>query len=178
MNTNTRRDKILEILKGAHAPISAGVLAKQLHVSRQIIVGDVALLRASGEDISSTARGYLYQAFHKEEESFGYVGLILCRHADDALRQELYCVVDYGGCLIDVLIDHPLYGQITGILDIRSRYDADQFADRVEKGEGSPLSALTDGLHLHHIGCRDEKAFRLILSALKKEGILAEQPSR
>lgn len=172
MDANERREKILDILKGQSKPISASSLAKCFCISRQIIVGDIALLRASGTDISSTARGYLLLNGSEEADSYGYVGILACRHYDDQLLEELCCVVDYGGCLIDVLIEHPIYGQISGNLDVRSRYDAEQFAARVKSGEGTPLSALTEGIHLHHIGCRDEAAFHRIEQALLDKGIL------
>ncbi|WP_130862050.1 transcription repressor NadR [Bacilliculturomica massiliensis] len=173
METKERREKILEILKQEEKPLSATSLAKRFGVSRQIIVGDVALLRASGADISSTARGYVYRD-ESEKVPFGYVGMVPCRHGTDKLLAELCCVVDYGGCLIDVIIEHPIYGQISGNLDISSRYDAEQFAARVKGGEGTPLSALTDGIHIHHIGCRDKAVFRRIEHALLDLGILLQ----
>ena len=59
MDAAGRRQKIRETLERADHPISATTLAEQLGVSRQIIVGDVDLLRAAGEDISASPRGYL-----------------------------------------------------------------------------------------------------------------------
>ena len=59
MNAKERRQAILEQLKRAEKPVSATALARQYGVSRQIIVGDVALLRAGGEPISATPRGYV-----------------------------------------------------------------------------------------------------------------------
>lgn len=172
MDTKERRIQIERVLRDACRPVSASSLAKQFHVSRQIIVGDVALLRASGADISATARGYVWRDGAEAISDFGYIGIAACRHGEDMLLTELCCVVDYGGCLIDVMIEHPLYGQISGDLDIRSRYDAEQFADRVNSGQGSPLSVLTDGIHLHRIGCRDEITFHRIEQALAEKGIL------
>ena len=59
LNAKERRQAILEQLKRAEKPVSATALARQYGVSRQIIVGDVALLRAGGEPISATPRGYV-----------------------------------------------------------------------------------------------------------------------
>lgn len=175
MDAKERRNQILNLLKAAGdagKPLSATALSKQFGVSRQIIVGDVALLRAAGEQISSTARGYIFQETPDPTPDFGYVGLVACRHSDDRLAEELCCIADYGGCTIDVIIEHPLYGQLCGILDLRSRFDAEQFAAKVAEGKGTPLSALTDGIHLHHIGCHDEAAFLRIRDALAAKKIL------
>ena len=54
----TRRKEILRQLQLSEKPVSASRFARDLGVSRQIIVGDVALLRAAGEDIIATSRGY------------------------------------------------------------------------------------------------------------------------
>ena len=56
MNTIDRREDIVRRLTISAEPISASSLAAAYGVSRQIIVGDIALLRASGEKISSTPR--------------------------------------------------------------------------------------------------------------------------
>ena len=47
MDGQTRREQILKMLEESEQPISGSTLAHQLGVSRQIIVGDVALLRAA-----------------------------------------------------------------------------------------------------------------------------------
>ena len=51
MNAAQRRECILTRLSGAQNPVSASALAAELGVSRQIVVGDVALLRAGGAQI-------------------------------------------------------------------------------------------------------------------------------
>lgn len=171
MDSKQRRKEITEKLKGSDVPISASSLASQLSVSRQIIVGDVALLRASGVDIVSTPRGYQYQDM--DENSFPYEGLIACRHTPQQLQEELYTIVDYGGTAINVLIEHPLYGQLSGALNISSRYDADLFLDQVQsEGNAKPLSLLTNGIHLHKIGCRDQETFERIKDALAEKGLI------
>lgn len=170
MNTNSRRENILSILKSSSKPISASALAEQFKVSRQIIVGDIALLRASGHQISATPRGYIYQAAEHQAE-WPYEGILACSHTPDELLEELYTIVDFGGVVLDVTIDHSLYGQLSGILNIASRYDADAFVAKANQhSTAKPLSILTDGIHLHHIGCKDEESFTRIQSALKEKG--------
>ncbi|MDE8735186.1 transcription repressor NadR [Eubacteriales bacterium DFI.9.88] len=170
MDANKRRSQILALLKKSQMPVSASSLAEQLSVSRQIIVGDVAILRASGAHISATPRGYVYE---EEASAFPYEGLLACRHSPDQLQEELYTIVDYGGFVIDVTIEHPLYGQLSGPLNIGSRYDVDLFIEKVEAAENAkPLSVLTGGIHLHRIGCKDSAVFSLIKEKLDEKGII------
>ena len=108
MNAAQRRKVILERLTEANAPLSASVLAGELGVSRQIVVGDVALLRASGTQIDATPRGY---QLHPAAQ--GYTGILACVHSTaDQMREELYTVVDQGGIVVDVAVENPLYGEL------------------------------------------------------------------
>ena len=59
MDSAERRKAILKLLEESEEPVSAGSMAKRFSVSRQIIVGDVALLRASSHAISATPRGFI-----------------------------------------------------------------------------------------------------------------------
>lgn len=170
MNKKNRREQILEIIQNSDAPVSASALATQLEVSRQVIVGDIALLRASGMQISATPTGYVLEDIHGLSQ-FGYTGIIACRHLEDRLREELYAIVDYGGTIIDVTIEHSTYGQISGTLDISSRLDTDQFIKKLAEKQSKPLSDLTDGIHLHRIGCKDKETFDLIVKDLEDRGI-------
>ena len=169
MNTQTRRKEILILLAGSKTPISASSLAEHFSVSRQIIVGDIALLRAGGHNIVATPRGYTLEA---EENSFPYVGIIACKHTSEQLLDELYTVVDFGGTVIDVTIEHGIYGQISGQLNISSRYDADLFAKSVSGNGDKPLSTISGGIHLHKIGCKSEDIFNLIKDSLSEKNIV------
>lgn len=171
MKAKERRSEILNRLKDSNAPVSASALAQQLSVSRQVIVGDVALLRASGLKISATPRGYIIE--EEPTDAFPYTGLLLVKHTPDETQDELYTMVDYGGYVINVIIEHPIYGQISGPLDIASRHDVDLFIDSLNSGkESKPLSTLTGGVHIHKIGCRSEQNFELIKKALESKGYL------
>jgi len=169
MNSAQRRDKIITILKDSNQAISASALAEQLLVSRQIIVGDIALLRAKGLDILSTPKGYMFNSMLKSEET---IFKIACLHDDDLTQKEIYTIVDNGGKLIDVIVEHPLYGQLIGQLNIYSRYDADDFFYKVEQQQASLLSKLTSGIHLHTISCKDEETSCRIKAALHQLGIM------
>ena len=165
MRSEDRRKQILDILQKAKAPVSAASLAAEFSVSRQVIVGDIALLRASGTDISATPRGYIIL-----RESTGLIRQIACQHNSEEMEIELNAIVDHGCTVVDVIVEHPVYGQLTGPLQISNRYDVQQFLDRCTL----PLSNLTEGIHLHTVSCPNEEAYSRIISALKQMGFLLQ----
>ncbi len=170
MTARERRKELSGILAAAEEPVSASALAQRLNVSRQVIVGDVALLRASGEQIIATPRGYLVS-----RESAGVRHTIACAHAGgEAMEAELNALVDCGCTVLDVIVDHPVYGQLTGQLSIGSRYDVEIFRQRIEESGARPLSALTEGIHLHTLACPSEAAFHRAVRKLRELGILLE----
>ena len=57
MEGDARRQELLRLISKSQKPISGTELAQTLHVSRQVIVQDVALLRASKYPIFATNRG-------------------------------------------------------------------------------------------------------------------------
>lgn len=169
MNADSRRKEILQLLERQSGPLSAGRLAGRLGVSRQIIVGDIALLRASGTDITATPRGYILT--RKRE---GIIYKIPCRHGAEDMCRELQIMVD-NGCLVrDVIVEHPVYGQLTGPLDIATRHDVEEFMHKVQQSDAAPLSDLTGGIHLHTVFCPDASAYERIIKALREEGFLYE----
>lgn len=54
MEGEKRREQLIALLKQADIPVSGTDLAKRLGVSRQVIVQDIALLRAVNKNILST----------------------------------------------------------------------------------------------------------------------------
>ncbi len=165
MNAGERRVAILERLKQTEEPVSATTLAREYGVSRQIIVGDVALLRAGGEPVSATPRGYVLS-----RESVGVLHTVAVHHPDQEMERELLICVDNGCTVLDVVVEHPVYGQLVGQLQVASRYDVEQFMNRVRSNSAHPLSALTDGIHLHTLRCPDEEAFRRVCHQLDEAG--------
>lgn len=166
MNAAQRRSQILQLLREAHRPLSASALARGLGVSRQIIVGDVALLRAAGADITATPRGYVILS------PSGLVRRVAVRHRPDRMVEELTLMVDQGCTVLDVMVEHPVYGQLTGRLDLSSRHDVAEFTRRVSDSRSQPLAALTDGIHLHTLSCPDEAAWQRVRRALEQAGFL------
>lgn len=169
MNGEERRQAILSILQNSGGPVSAGSLAARFAVSRQVIVGDVALLRAGGAEIFATPRGYA-----AARPAAGLTRQIPCRHDGAGMEAELNAMVDHGCSVLDVIVDHPVYGQLTGPLQLSSRYDVGQFLAQCAASDARPLSDLTGGIHLHTLACPDEDAFRRVRQALRTLGVLLE----
>ncbi|MGM0126043.1 hypothetical protein IGI37_003444 [Enterococcus sp. AZ194] len=164
-----RRSEIIRQLLVSEKPISASKFAKQFGVSRQIIVGDIALMRAGGEDIVATARGYLIEKSTSQE---GLVSKIAVHHGPDETRQELELIVQHGGEILDVIVEHPIYGELVGGLHLKTEKDVDLFMKSYEKSQGSLLSQLTAGIHLHTIRYQEEAQIEAIKQALLEAGIL------
>lgn len=170
MDAEGRRRAIAAELARAGAPVSAAALAARLGVSRQVIVGDVALLRASGMEITATPRGYVAGGGAR-----GRGHTLACVHGPEGMERELNIMVDNGCTVLDVIVEHPLYGQLTGPLQISNRYEVGQFLSRSRQSEALPLSELTEGIHLHTLSCPDEAAFQRARQALRELGILLEE---
>lgn len=170
MRSEQRRQALLDILKQNTQPISAAALAARFDVSRQVIVGDVALLRSAGEQISATPRGYVMG----RERRSGLVRQIAVRHDTAQLEAELNTIVDNGCTVEDVIVEHPVYGQLIGSLQLSNRYDVSQFMNRCSTFAAHPLSNLTGGIHLHTLICPDEAAFERVKDALHQQGMLLE----
>ena len=167
MTAEERRKGVCQALRQSHQPVSAAALARRFGVSRQIIVGDVALLRAAGEAIDATPRGYVVR-----REDTGVVRRVACRHGAADMERELHIMVDNGCTVLDVVVDHPVYGQLTGALHLRSRYDVQRFVSRCAQAQ--PLSVLTEGIHLHTLSCPDEGAWERVRRQLGEAGFLLE----
>ncbi len=171
MDSAERREQIKIILRQSRNAVSAGRLSERLGVSRQIIVGDVALLRASGCNIDATPRGYVMRPEDKLQTAADRA-VIVSRHDSSRTEEELNILVDNGCRVIDVTVEHPVYGQLTGLLDIASRYDVRNFMSKVAEAGAHSLCELTDGVHIHTIEYTDEDAYKRALSELEAAGFL------
>ncbi|MEG0283385.1 MAG: transcription repressor NadR [Erysipelotrichales bacterium] len=170
MDANTRREEIIKVIKKSNnTPISASKIAKRFNVSRQIIVGDIALLRANGNDIIATPRGYVMMdnTLHNK-----YVGKCVSLHDANDIKDELYTIVDLDGIVMNVIVDHEIYGEITGNLDLRSREDVDLYLSKLDSSKAVPLSILTKGIHIHTIICRDKDDFDTIIKELEEKNFI------
>lgn len=165
-----RRKAIVQFLASQSSPVSGTELAKHFGVSRQIIVQDVALLRAENRDILSTNKGYVL--YHPQEKRTGCSAVVMVRHTAEETIEEMRSIVDYGGSMLDVSIDHDLYGQIRVDLVINDIQDAEDFCQKLAQSTSKPLKELTEDCHYHTIKAPSQKALDLIIGELKEKGIL------
>ena len=170
MNSEQRREKIISVLQTSEAPVSATCFANEFSVTRQIIVADIALLRAGGYPIRAEHKGYVLEKSTPQT----MLKRIVVKHGKNDVRDELYAIVDHGGKVLDVIVRHSIYGNITAELNLASRYDVDRFVLRISETGAKPLSFLTEGLHIHTLALEDEESFQRILKALNALGILVE----
>lgn len=171
MTSEERRVQIEGILNNNTEPVTASYFAKEFSVSRQVIVGDIALMRAGGLKISATPRGYVLD----REEDSQCVFTVACCHDEKTMGDELYAIVDNGGIVHDVIVEHAIYGELIGELHLQSRYDVELFLKKVAENKVQPLLRLTDGIHLHTIKCKDEETKKRIINILKLKKILLDQ---
>lgn len=167
MNAETRRSEILKVLLSADVPVSASALAKQFGVSRQIIVQDIALLRAIGNDIISLSRGYKITMSKVSRRVFKLF------QTQDSVENELNLIVDHGGAIVDVFIYHRSYGKVRADMNIKNRADVQRFLTDLKTGKSSLLSNATSGYHYHTVEAESEQILDAIQSALESGGFIA-----
>lgn len=167
MKGNDRRERILQILSDSTSPISGANLAKQLDVSRQVIVQDMALLRANGTDIVSTNLGYVLNENTTAERVLKVI------HTEGEVEEELNIIIDLGGIVKDVFVYHKAYGVVRADMNIRFRKDVKTFVDNIKSGKSSLLMNVTSGYHYHTILAENEETLDMIFDALSERGFLA-----
>ena len=170
MTGEERRNQILALLKEQTAPLSGTALANEFHVSRQVIVQDIALMRAESHDILSTNRGYLYR--REEPEAAMPKRVFFVRHTTGQVLEEFMTIIELGGKILDVLVDHELYGQIRVDLLIENGRDAREFYEKLTNSKDNPLKVLTDDCHYHTVAAPSEKLLDLIQQELDNKGYL------
>ncbi len=170
MTGEERRAGILHMLMDAAAPLSGLALAKAFHVSRQVIVQDIALMRAENHSILSTNKGYLYRLAGADNSQPKRVFFV--RHTTAQVLEEFLTVVELGGKVLDVAVEHELYGQIRVDLLIESVPDARDFAARLAACRDNPLKVLTDDCHYHTIAAPSEKLLDIIEAEFRAKGYL------
>ena len=162
-----REKRIIEILESSENLVSGTYLAELFDVSRQVIVQDIAILKARNIDIISTNRGYRLL-------SKGIKKIIKVKHDDSEIRNELNAIVDLGASIEDVFVVHKTYGEIRVKLDIKSRRDVDLLVENINSKLSKPLKNLTDNYHYHTIIVENENIFKEVKDKLKSLGILID----
>lgn len=167
MQGEERRLKIIELLNQSPVPISGTKLAKELGVSRQVIVQDIALLRAGSHNILSTNNGYVLSEAVTVSRVFKII------HTDEQVEEELSLIVDCGGRVDDVFVYHKIYNIIKAPMNIRCRLDIKKFIDNLASGKSSLLKNITSGYHYHTVSADNTQTLDYIQEELLKRNFLA-----
>lgn len=165
MDGQARRKKIIDIVRKSDKPVSGTFLANELNVSRQVVVTDVALIRANGVNIISTNRGYIINNSDRRCKR-----IIKSRHTDEQILDELFTIVDNGGCAENIIINHRYYNRLEAPLNVSSRREAKVFMEAIVSGKSKSLSSATSGYHYHVISADDEATLDIIENELKAKG--------
>lgn len=168
MDGKQRREQIVQIIKNSKSPVSGTALASQVNVSRQVIVQDIALIRANGINIFSTNRGYIIQENGKVSRVFKVV------HTDEEVEEELNLFVDLGGYVKDVFVYHKVYNVIKADMNLKSRVDVRKYINDLASGKSSLLKNVTSGYHYHTILADNEETLDMIQEELQAKGFLAK----
>ena len=170
MTGEQRREEIRRKLRQSQEPMTGTALARELHVSRQVIVQDIALMRAEQMPILSTNKGYLLR--YEEAPAGQPKRVFFVRHTNDQVLEEFMTVIDLGGRILDVAVEHELYGPIRVDLLIENVRDAEEFVERLKLCRDNPLKVLTDDCHFHTVSAPSEKLLDLIEAELRERGFL------
>lgn len=168
MTGSERRDKIIATMQENRMPVPGKELASFYNVSRQVIVQDIALMRAAGYDIISTNRGYILNSPKSVKRIFKV------QHTDEQMEDELYSIVDLGGCVETVIVNHKVYGRMEAKLHITSRRLAWKFLEDIRSGKSSPLKNITSNYHYHEVHADSEETLDMIENMLREKGYLVE----
>lgn len=169
MRAEERRKEIAALLLSEEKAVPGGVLAQRFGVSRQIIVQDISLLKASGYEILSTHQGYVIHGTPLVQRVFKV------RHTTEQTEEELNCIVDLGGTVVDVFVWHKVYGKMEAKLNIFSRLQVKQFIEGVRSGKSSELMNITGGYHYHTVRAESEACLDRIRAALEEKNYIVPE---
>lgn len=168
-----RRQMLVDTLQQASKPITGRELGELTNVSRQVIVGDITLLKARDEPIIATSQGYVYM--HPQTAPQKLEKTLVCRHAPDQTEEELNILVDSGVTVKDVKIEHPIYGDLSASIMVSNRNEVKDFIRQVNDANAVYLSKLAEGgIHLHTILADHQQQITDAEEALRKADILVE----
>jgi transcriptional regulator of NAD metabolism len=169
-----RRERILDLLSKAPAPVPGEDLGGRFEVSRAAICQDIAVLRAEGHRIAATPRGYVLE----RGTATGFSEVVAVRHGREDTESELNALVDAGVTVADVVVEHPVYGELRGNLQLRGRDEVASFMEKLSSGAVELLSALTGGVHMHTLWAADPARLERARDKLRALGVLLEREPR
>ena len=169
MKADQRRKEIASYMMSAQNAVPGGKLSEKFGVSRQIIVQDISVLKATGYDILSTHSGYVIQGSPFVERVFKLY------HTTNQTEDELNTIVDLGGTVADVFVWHKVYGKLVVPLNIFSRLHVKQFIEGVRSGKSSELMNITGGYHYHTVRAETKEVLDQIEKALKHKDYIVPE---
>lgn len=170
MTADERRTEILNLLKSTKKPVTGNELAEKFDVTRQVIVQDIAILRALGNDIVATARGYIAS----QAPLLNFRTVVAVKHSESETREELMIFIKCGCKVLDVIVEHAIYGELHGLLLLQTAEDIDEFLLNLKESNSALLSQLTQGVHLHTVEALNEESVKMAKNMLRKKGFLLE----
>ena len=169
MKVAERRKAIVNLLLSSKEPVSGSALAQKFSISRQIIVQDITVLKGMGYEILSTSRGYVMQKTPLVERVFKL------KHTTEQTEDELSCIVNLGGTVVDVFVWHKVYGKVEAPLNIFSPMHVKQFMEGVRTGQSSELMHITGGYHYHTVRAENEEVLDRIEAALRERDYIVPE---
>lgn len=169
MKAQERRKAIANMLCSAQEPVSGTELSKCFSVSRQIIVSDISVLKASGYEIFSTHYGYVMNKSPLTTRVFKVY------HTTELTEDELCTIVDLGGTVVDVFVWHKAYGKLQAKLNIFSHSRIEQFIDSIRSGKSTELMHITGGYHYHTVEAESEEILDKIEEALRNKNYIVPE---
>jgi transcriptional regulator of NAD metabolism len=125
--------------------------------------------RGTGHEILSTSRGYVIQKSPLVERVFKV------RHTTAQTEDELSCIVDLGGTVVDVFVWHKVYGKIEAALNIFSPMHVKQFMEGARTGKSTELMHVTGGYHYHTVRADSETVLDRIESTLAQRNYIVPE---
>ena len=169
MKSEDRREQIVKYLDIQDEPVSGSKLASIFNVSRQVIVQDMAILRAEKINIIATSQGYM--SIPKKKL---FTKRVVCSHKKEDMKFELMTFIECGCKVIDVIVEHPVYGELKGNLMLSNSKEVNDFLDKVNNSNAQLLSQLTNGLHIHTIEAINEDSIEKEKKVLRANGNIVE----
>jgi len=169
MKADERRKEIITLLMAKDGAVSGGELSERLNTSRQIIVQDIAILRAAGYEILSTHQGYVVKNTPLIERVFKL------RHTSDQTEDELTCIVNLGGTVVDVFVWHKVYGKVEANMNIFSQHSINKFMEGIKSGKSTELMNITSGYHYHTVRAESKEVLDRIEAALEERGYIVPE---
>lgn len=168
MSSGERRKQLIHILETSKDAIKGSELAHKLEVSRQVVVQDIALIRAKGYEIIATPQGYIIYSKNN------IIEYIKCNNHinDEEIYDEFKTIVDMGGIIKDVIVEHPTYGKLRAELNMSTQRDILYFMEKIKNNEFKQLSLLSTNNHIHTIEASRKDIIEDIINELNRKNIL------